>query len=118
MKVLFVPSDNNPASGAFLSMTALNKILNEKLGVETFVVLPHKGGQHCRCPVGAGVHHHAAGRLIQPAVKPLAVHKHTAAAPMLGVKGAKGDKTVIGFKGNDGVESEDCVHKNPPFVLT
>ena len=40
MKVLFVPSDNNPVSGAFRSMAALIKILNEEYGIQTLVVLP------------------------------------------------------------------------------
>ena len=45
MKVLFVPSDNNPVSGAFRSMAALNKILNEEYGIQTLVVLPTEVGE-------------------------------------------------------------------------
>lgn len=43
MKVLFVASDNNKMSGAFLSMVALNKILKEKFNVETCVIVPKMG---------------------------------------------------------------------------
>ena len=44
MKILFVPSDNNPVSGAFRSMAALNRILNEEYGIETLAVLPTRNG--------------------------------------------------------------------------
>lgn len=44
MKILFVPSDNNIVSGAFRSMAALNRILNEKHGIDTLVVLPNREG--------------------------------------------------------------------------
>ena len=43
MKILFVSSDNNPSSGAFLSMTMLNRLLRTELGVETMVILPREG---------------------------------------------------------------------------
>lgn len=43
-KILFVASDNNFTSGAFRSMATLNKVLNEKFGVETLVVLPNDTG--------------------------------------------------------------------------
>ncbi len=43
LRVLFVASDNNHTSGAFISMTILNRILREKFNVETFVVLPMPG---------------------------------------------------------------------------
>ena len=43
LRVLFIASDNNNASGAFLSMTALNVLLREKKNVETFVILPEDG---------------------------------------------------------------------------
>lgn len=43
MNVLFVASDNNYISGAFLSMVKLNEILNRDYGVKTFVVLPNEG---------------------------------------------------------------------------
>ncbi len=43
MKVLFIASDNNPTSGAFLSMVTLNRLLREIYQVETKVVLPKEG---------------------------------------------------------------------------
>lgn len=43
MRVLFVASDNNRTSGAFLSMTALNYLLNTEHGIQTKVILPNKG---------------------------------------------------------------------------
>ena len=43
LRVLFIPSDNNRTSGAFLSMVALNCVLREKYNVDTFVVLPNPG---------------------------------------------------------------------------
>lgn len=43
MKILFIASDNNATSGAFLSMVALNQILRNNLSVDTFVVLPREG---------------------------------------------------------------------------
>ncbi len=43
MKILFIASDNNATSGAFLSMVALNQILHNNLSVDTFVVLPREG---------------------------------------------------------------------------
>ena len=43
MNILFIASDNNASSGAFLSMVKLNSLLNQKLGVQTFVILPCKG---------------------------------------------------------------------------
>ena len=43
LRVLFISSDNNSSSGAFLSMVTLNQILREKHGVETLVILPCEG---------------------------------------------------------------------------
>ena len=43
LRVLFISSDNNCSSGAFLSMLTLNKILRDKYGLETFVILPCEG---------------------------------------------------------------------------
>lgn len=43
MKVLYIPSDNSPTSGAFLSMVTLIKLLRENYAVEPFVVLPREG---------------------------------------------------------------------------
>lgn len=43
MKVLFISSDNNSTSGAFLSMVRLNEILNHIYGVQTKIILPKKG---------------------------------------------------------------------------
>lgn len=43
MKILFVTSDNNYTSGAFLSMVKLNQLLNSKFNINTFVVLPNEG---------------------------------------------------------------------------
>lgn len=43
MRVLFIASDNNKVSGAFLSMVKLNVILRSDFGVFTKVVLPREG---------------------------------------------------------------------------
>ena len=43
MKILFVPSDNNFTSGAFRSMSVLNRILNQEWHIDTLVVLPREG---------------------------------------------------------------------------
>lgn len=43
MKVLFVASDNDPTSGAFLSMIKLNVLLRDIYSVETKIVLPCVG---------------------------------------------------------------------------
>ena len=43
LKILFLPSDNNRTSGAFLSMTSLIVHLKEKYPVDVFVVVPMKG---------------------------------------------------------------------------
>lgn len=43
MKVLFIASDNNCTSGAFLSMVKLNEILNNEYKIETMIILPVKG---------------------------------------------------------------------------
>ena len=43
LRVLFIASDNNRTSGAFLSMVALNVILREKYQVDTFVIIPNPG---------------------------------------------------------------------------
>lgn len=43
MKVLFIPSDNSPTSGAFLSMVTLIKLLRDHFGVVPYVVLPREG---------------------------------------------------------------------------
>ena len=43
LRVMFVASDNSRTSGAFLSMVVLNRILREKYGMDTFVVLPNVG---------------------------------------------------------------------------
>lgn len=43
MKVLFIASDNNCTSGAFLSMTKLNQILNNDFKIDTHIILPVKG---------------------------------------------------------------------------
>ena len=42
-RIMFVASDNNRTSGAFISMVALNRILRERHGYDTFVVLPNPG---------------------------------------------------------------------------
>lgn len=42
-RVLFIASDNNNASGAFLSMIKLITLLRDKYGIEVLVVLPYKG---------------------------------------------------------------------------
>lgn len=43
MKILFIASDNNKTSGAFLSMVKLNQLLISEYGISTFVVLPNDG---------------------------------------------------------------------------
>jgi len=43
MKVLFIASDNNSSSGAFISMVTLNVYLNREFQVETMVILPREG---------------------------------------------------------------------------
>lgn len=43
MKILFIASDNNTTSGAFLSMVKLNEILNQKYNIKTHIILPIKG---------------------------------------------------------------------------
>lgn len=43
MNILFIASDNNYTSGAFLSMVKLNQLLVSEYQVNTFVVLPNEG---------------------------------------------------------------------------
>lgn len=43
MKILFVSSDNNKTSGAFLCLVELNRYLREKYHIDTLVVIPKKG---------------------------------------------------------------------------
>ena len=43
MRILFIASDNNRTSGAFLSMVTLNQILREKYHIDTFVIIPNHG---------------------------------------------------------------------------
>ncbi len=43
MRILFMPSDNNRSSGAFLSMVNLIVNLRKKYSVDIFVILPMKG---------------------------------------------------------------------------
>lgn len=43
MNVLFVASDNDKASGAFLSMVTLIEILKKKYSIDFFVILPGEG---------------------------------------------------------------------------
>lgn len=43
MRILFISSDNNKTSGAFLCLVELNKLLNEQYDIETLVVLPKAG---------------------------------------------------------------------------
>lgn len=43
MNVLFIASDNNYTSGAFLSMVKLNQLLASEYQINTFVVLPNEG---------------------------------------------------------------------------
>ena len=43
MNILFIASDNNNASGAFLSMVKLNSMLNTYSDVNTSIILPCKG---------------------------------------------------------------------------
>lgn len=43
MNVLFVASDNNYTSGAFLSMVKLNQLLVSEHQISTFVILPNEG---------------------------------------------------------------------------
>ncbi len=42
-RILFIASDNNRTSGAFISMTVLNRLLRESHRLETLVVLPKEG---------------------------------------------------------------------------
>lgn len=42
-RILLVASDNQPASGAFLSMSVLGRILKENYPVEPFIILPNNG---------------------------------------------------------------------------
>ena len=43
MNILFTPSDNNRASGAFLSMVALAALLQRRHGHRVLVALPYQG---------------------------------------------------------------------------
>ena len=43
MRILFIPSDNNRTSGAFLCMANLIAILRDKYSVDVFVILPNPG---------------------------------------------------------------------------
>ena len=43
MKVLFIASDNNYTSGAFLSMIKLNQLLRSEYDIYTYVILPNEG---------------------------------------------------------------------------
>ena len=43
MNVLFLASDNDKTSGAFISMVTLVDILRKKYGMNVFVILPHNG---------------------------------------------------------------------------
>ena len=43
LRVLFMPSDNDRTSGAFLSMVNLVANLRDKFGVEAYVILPNEG---------------------------------------------------------------------------
>lgn len=43
MKILFISSDNNKTSGAFLCLVELNRYLREKYHIDTLVVIPKKG---------------------------------------------------------------------------
>ena len=43
MKVLFIASDNNCTSGAFLSMAKLNQILNQNFHIDSHIILPTEG---------------------------------------------------------------------------
>lgn len=43
MKVLFISSDNNKTSGAFLCLVELNRYLRGKYHIDTLVVIPKKG---------------------------------------------------------------------------
>ncbi len=43
MNILFIASDNNPYSGAFLSMVKLTKLLQQTYGHHITVVLPYEG---------------------------------------------------------------------------
>lgn len=43
MKVLFISSDNNKTSGAFLCLVELNRYLREKYHIDTLVIIPKKG---------------------------------------------------------------------------
>ena len=43
MRILFIPSDNNRTSGAFLCMATMIDILRDKYPVDPFVILPNEG---------------------------------------------------------------------------
>lgn len=43
MKILFISSDNNKTSGAFLCLVELNRYLREVYNVDTFVIIPKQG---------------------------------------------------------------------------
>lgn len=43
MKILFISSDNNKTSGAFLCLVELNRYLREVDNVDTFVIIPKQG---------------------------------------------------------------------------
>lgn len=43
MRILFIPSDNNRTSGAFLCMASMIDILRDKYPVDPFVILPNPG---------------------------------------------------------------------------
>lgn len=43
MKILFISSDNNKTSGAFLCLVELNKYLMEYSDIKTLIILPKKG---------------------------------------------------------------------------
>ena len=43
IKVLFVASDNNTSSGAFISLVTLADILINKYSLDAYVILPHWG---------------------------------------------------------------------------
>lgn len=56
-KVLFVSSDSNKMSGAFLCEAVLNEILNKKFKIATHVILPYKGSGNS-IMTAAGVKNH------------------------------------------------------------
>jgi hypothetical protein len=43
MRILFIPSDNNRTSGAFLCMASMIDILKDKYPIDPFVILPNPG---------------------------------------------------------------------------